>query len=190
MSKFTKFALAGMMATALGALQARAEGPTPAPKADKPVTTTAPLTDESLLTMLQNMGYDPKIDKVEKTSIYTLKIDQDKWTYTIDVALSGDKDQLWITSSAADFPADGKVPAEKLLQLLEETNTIGPAAVYTDKQHKNIKVSLPLLNHGGVTPAVFRTYLSDYVRDLADVQKLCDFGTVDAKADDKGADKK
>ncbi len=48
MSKFTKFALAGMMAMALGAWQVRAEGPTPAPRLDKPARAAAPLTDESL----------------------------------------------------------------------------------------------------------------------------------------------
>ena len=118
MSKFMKFALAGIMATALGVSQARAEGPAPAPKADKPVRAAAPLTDESLQTMLENMGYDAKEEKLEKTTIYTVKIDQGDWTYYIDLALSNDKDQLWITSSVADFPADGKVPAETLLRLL------------------------------------------------------------------------
>ncbi len=185
MSKFTKFALAGMMAAALGVCQTRADGPVPTPKTSKPATAAAPLTDESLLTMLQNMGYDPKADKLEKTTIYTITIEQGTWTYYIDVMLSNDKDQLWITSSVADVPADGKVPAEMLLQLLQENNDIGPAAVYYDKQFKKIKVGLPLLNHGGVSPASFRTYLSDYMKDVTAVQKLCDFPKADATTADK-----
>ena len=135
----------------------------------------APLTDEGLGTLLANMGYDPKIDKLKKTVIYTVKIDQGSWTYYIDLALSNDKDQLWITSSVADFPADGKAPAEMLLELLAETDNIGPAAVFYDKKFKKVKVAMPLLNRGGVTPVVFRTYLSDYMKDVVEVQKLCDF---------------
>ncbi len=141
--------------------------------------------------MLENMGYSPKVEKLEKTSIYTLKIDQGDWTYYIDVSLSNDKDELWLVSSVADVPADEKVPAETLLKLLAENNNIGPSAVYYDKQYKKIKVGLPLLNHGGVTPAVFRTYLSDYVKDVTAVQKLCSFPKPDVtKTDATPADKK
>ena len=195
MSKLTKLALAGMMATALGAGLARADGPTPAPRTDKPVPAAAPLTDEGVQSLLNNMGYDPKVDKQEKTTVYTITIDQGGWTYYIDVALSADKDQLWITSTVADVPADGKIPAETLLRLLEENDNIGPAAVYYDKTNKTIKVALPLLNRGGVTPVVFRTYLGDYMKDVAAVQKLCDFPKADdkteaKKTDDKPADKK
>lgn len=98
---------------------------------------------------------------------------------------------MWIVSSVADVPADEKVPAETLLKLLAENNNIGPSAVYYDKQYKKIKVGLPLLNHGGVTPTVFRTYLSDYMKDVTEVQKLCNFPKPDVtKTDDKPADKK
>ena len=192
MKKFMSLALAGLLASAAGLGAARADTPAPAEKAAKAV---APLTDEGLGAMLENMGYEYKAEKQEKTVIYTVKIDHDGWTYFLDVSLSGDKDQLWISSAAADVPADGKVPAEKLLQLLAETNDIGPAAVYYDTKFKKIKVALPLLNHGGVTPAVFRTYLSDFLKDEAAVQKLCDFPKTDDKAEakkgeDKAADEK
>ena len=30
--------------------------------------------------MLENMGYNPTVEKLEKTSIYSLKIDQGEWT--------------------------------------------------------------------------------------------------------------
>jgi hypothetical protein len=183
MSKLTKFALAGMMAMALGAWQARADDPKPAPKADKPAA--VPLTDESLQTMLENMGYTVKVDKLEKTSIYTVQVEQNTWTYYIDISLSNDKDQLWMVSSLVDYPTDGKVPADMLLRLLEENNNIGPAAVYYDKQYKKIKVGLPLLNHGGVTPAVFRTYFNDYLKDVSSVQELCKFPKTDDKTDVK-----
>ncbi|HVS37964.1 MAG TPA: hypothetical protein VMS17_20560 [Gemmataceae bacterium] len=185
MSKFAKLATAGIMALTLAGMQARADGPTPAPKTDKPAAVAAPLTDESLLTMLQNMGYDPKVEKLEKTSIYTVKVDQGDWTYYIDVSLSNDKDELWITSSVADMPADGQLPAAMLQKLLEKNNDIGPSAVYLDAKFKKVKVGLPLLNHGGITPQVFRTYFGDYMKDVTDVQKVCVFPKADDKTDAK-----
>ena len=196
MSKITTFALAGIATLFLLGARTRAETPAADAKSDKPAATAevkpaqpaavaAPLTDEGLGTLLANMGYDAKIEKLKKTVIYTVKIDQGSWTYYIDLALSNDKDQLWITSAVADFPADGKVPAETLLQLLAETDNIGPAAVYYDKQFKKIKVAMPLLNRGGVTPAIFRTYLNDYMKDVVEVQKLCDFPKPADKAEVK-----
>jgi hypothetical protein len=195
MSKITSFALAGMLALAVAAVQARADG-LAADKTNKPAATeklakvVAPLTDDSLKEMLENMGYDVKVEKQEKTSVYTVKIDQGTWTYFINVALSNDKDQLWITSAVTDVPADGKVPAEMLLRLLEENDHIGPGAVFYDKKFKKIKVGMALLNHGGVTPAVLHTYLGDYLKDLAAVQKLCDFPKGDDKAEVKKVEEK
>ncbi len=70
-------------------------------------------------------------------------------------------------------------------ELLAETDNIGPAAAYYDKKFKKIKVAMPLLNRGGVTPALFRTYLNDYMKDVVEVQKLCDFPKPQDKAETK-----
>ena len=195
MTKLTKVGLAGVMALAMGAGLARAEDPKPAAPTEKPAAVAAPLTDASLQTLLENMGYQPKIDKLEKTVIYTIEITHAEWTYYVDVSLSDDKDQLWMSCVTADFPKDGKVPAEKLVALLAETNDVGPAAVYHDKKFNKIKVGMALLNHGGITPAVVRTYLGDFANDVAAVQKLCDFPKAGDKADatkteEQSADKK
>src|SRR5215469_4421195 len=114
MSNFTKLALAGMMAATMGVGLARADAPAPA---QKTAPIAGPLTDDGLLTLLQNMGYQPKVEKLQKTSIYTITITQGTWTYYVDVSLSDDKDQLWISCPVANCPKDGKVPAEKLQTL-------------------------------------------------------------------------
>jgi hypothetical protein len=198
MKELLSWALAGFLASAAGLGAVRADGPA-ADKTDKPAQTApkvvAPLTDESLGAMLENMGFEAKPEKLEKTTVYHLKIEQHTWVYYINVALSTDKEQQWITTNVADVPADEKVPAEKLLRLLEENNDIGPSAVYYDKKIKRIAMGLALTNRGGLTPAVFRTHLTQFMADVKEVQKLCDFPKADDKAevkkdDDKAADKK
>lgn len=195
MKKLMSLALAVIVASAAGLGAARADAPA-GDKADKPAPAekapraVAPLTDESLAAMLDNMGYEYKAEKLEKTTIYHLTAEQGTWTYYIDVSLSNDKDELWISSSVADLPADGKAPAAVLQRLLEETDAIGPAAVYVDAKFKKVKVAMPLLNRGGVTPVVFHTYFSDYMKDVTEVQKLCDFSQPGEKADAKTADGK
>jgi hypothetical protein len=199
MQKIKALALAGMTALALAACQARADGPpadkTDKPAAEKPAKVVPPLTDESVKEMLDNMGFDFKAEPVDKTVIYHLTFDQDGWNFHVDVALSSDKEQLWISSGVATLPDVEKVPAATLLRLLAENNNIGPSAIYYDKASKHISLAQALTNRGGLTPAVVRTHLNQFLGDVKDVMKLCDFPKADDKAevkkgDDKGKEQK
>jgi hypothetical protein len=188
MKKLLAWALAGVAALGLaGTTRADAPPKTDAPpaKADKPAA--APLTDESLGQMLQAMGYDykPSQSSDGKTTIYRLNFDQDGWSWHLDVALSSDKENLWISTPLVTL-ADENVPPAALLRLLEENENIGPTTIYFDKNNKQIGLELALLNHGGITPAVFRARLNDFLADAKSTMKPCDFAKPAEKKADAG----
>jgi hypothetical protein len=182
--------LAGITTLGLG-LAARADTPAPAPKADKPATVAAPLTDESLAQMLTVMGYEFRAEPVKGTVIYHVNLDQDGWTFHLQVALSNDKNNLWISSAVVNLTND-MAQGANLQRLLEENENIGPDTIYYDKKTKRISLQLPMLNKGGISPVVFRTYLNTFLTDVKGVKKLCDsFKPADkaAKADKPEASK-
>jgi hypothetical protein len=175
MKKLLSFALAGVTALALGGA-VRAEDS--APKAEKPAVekpaAVAPLTDESLAKMLTDMGYEYKTEPVKGTVIYKVTTTQDGWTFHLQVALSADKQQLWISTPVVTL-ADENIPSTALLRLLEENHNIGPTGIYYDKKFKQISLALPLLNRGGITPSVLRTYINDFTGSVKSTMKLCEF---------------
>ena len=124
--------------------------------------------------MLTDMGYEYRAEPIKGTVIYHVKVTQDGWDYYLSIALSTDKQQLWISTTLVTL-SDENVPATALLRLLEENEKIGPTTITYSKRFKQIGVSLPLLNRGGITPAVFRGGMNDLMANAKSVKKLCDF---------------
>jgi hypothetical protein len=90
----------------------------------------APLTDDTLKAMLENLGYSVTVtgDKPPRH----FKVDESApvngLDFTITFDLSSDKDAttLWIYASLYEIPADKPAPSSALLALLAKNDEIGP----------------------------------------------------------------
>jgi hypothetical protein len=109
------------------------------------------LTLDSLKDMLDGMGYDFKEGKnkdkktgVESTWGYTVTINQDTWTYAFQIALSGNKEWVYLTSWLRK-PKE-KIPADILAKMLDKNYSMEPVSLET--YNGWIRLSLPIWNHG------------------------------------------
>ena len=162
MKKFAAALCAGLLTVACGA---------PAARAQQPAGTPAPLTDDSLLAMLKNMGYAPRIEKTPKGSIYSLTIQRGTWTYYVDVSLSPSKTKLWLSGWLSALPRDEKVPAERLLALLEGSWTHGPAHFRYHRGFRQLNIGLCLDNRD-ITPETLRTQLESFMDTMKKSEEL------------------
>jgi hypothetical protein len=141
---------------------AHAADPAPAkaePKATEQVKKTdGVLTNEALEKMLTDMGYEPKASKSEdgKRTWYNLTIEQDNFTFVLDLSLADGK--LWFSCPLRKVAEPEKVPAEKLWKLLEENDTIYPGSFSYYAQRKQFFYNLAVENRD-LTPAKVRSEL-------------------------------
>ena len=162
MKQFATALCAGLLTVACGA---------PAARAQQPAGTPVPLTDDSLLAMLKNMGYAPRIEKTPKGNIYSLTIQRGTWTYYVDVSLSPSKTKLWLSGWLSALPRDEKVPAERLLALLEGSWTHGPAHFRYHRGFRQLNIGLCLDNRE-ITPETLRTQLESFLDTMKKSEEL------------------
>lgn len=128
---------------------------------------TDKLTEESLLTLLKNLGYEP--EKVGVT--YRIKIEKPKWNFVISISISSNTRKLWMSSFLAQVPDIEKIPQSAMMKLLETNSDIGPAAFVLVEDSKNkpngrwLKMQYGQDNRG-ITPAIFRTELDWFLERL------------------------
>jgi hypothetical protein len=158
--RFAKLVLS-LCLLSLGLPAGVARGDDPLKKSEGSVENSKPsgttLTDESLKTLLERMGYE--FEPIKSTSgltMYRVKFEQSNWTYTMYVSLSGDKSMVWLATPLIELPAGDKVPEAILEKLLQKTDELGPC--HFSLKGRRVYLNLPLENRN-ITPARLRQAL-------------------------------
>src|SRR5262245_60913541 len=103
MKWFTYTALAAaVMSLSLTAVRADQ----PAAPAKPAAATAGVLTDESLKTMLENVGYQPKVEKVGNSNHYCITVQSGGIQFAVSLQISPNKEKLWAIVAVADLAPD------------------------------------------------------------------------------------
>lgn len=145
------------------------------PKGDAtPTTGAVALTVESLGTMLENMGYEPKIGQYSDGSKYiSVLISRNTWTFGIGFDLSPDKSQIWLSSYLAEVKEPNSVKPEYLFKLLEANNAVWPCYFVYFTQSKGLSLYRPLKNQD-VKPALLKNTLESHMNAIESTAGLWD----------------
>ena len=153
----------------------------PAPAKDNGV-----LTPATLKTILINLGYDPKEEKVGDSVIYWIAVQRGGLKYNVNVNISPNGQNVWATVPLVAVPANTELPAARLLKLLElNQTTVGPSHFVYSALNKQIYLNRALENRE-VTPKMVRTMLdqvtgvSESTREYWDISKWTEMKTVAA----------
>jgi hypothetical protein len=159
-----------ILTTALGTALARGQGDPPAKDEKTTAPKSQPLTDESLLTMLENMGYTPTAaDLIGGGKRYSTRMEHNNITYSVRAALSNDKKKLWLDIPLGGFPKDTAIDSQRLLKLLELNVNLGPTFFSYNKGQNNLYINLPVENQG-ITPGVLRQQIQWLLQDAGDTK--------------------
>lgn len=121
------------------------------------------LDNDSLKTMLDNMGYAPSA----LSKGYLLAIKQDSWTYNMQVVLSGDGTKLGLNANLGTVDSPDDISAATWLKLLEDNSDYDPSAFYFDKDAKKLYLHR-VIDNRGITPAVLRQQIDNFVGNIHD----------------------
>lgn len=129
------------------------------------------LTDRSLGTLIEGMGYDFRTEKYENgTPYYYINQPDKKFTYYVRATLSHNKKVLWLSVNVSELPSADRIDAEKLLSLLEKNGTtLGKA--HFRKSGKYLVIGQPVENQD-ITPAKLRAEIEDLMRCVRDTEAL------------------
>ncbi len=156
--KTTAAAMALTMVVGLTAVCVAQTGPKPVAAPE-----TAPegvLTDQSLKTMLINLGYTPEEKAGSDSSLFYIKVNRGNLTYNPYICLSPSKTKIWVQTSLGTLgPEDGA----RALKMLELNFKIGPSHFAYIPADKRVYMFLPMDNRG-VTPKL----LKDQIEKLLD----------------------
>ena len=135
----------------------------------------APLTDDTLKAMLENLGYTVTVtgDKPPRH----FKVDEsapvNALDFTITFDLSSDKDApvLWIYAGLYTIPADKPAPSSALLALLAKNDEIGPVFFSYNADNKLLYLNAPTANVD-ITPVVLRQKIKNFVTRMDSTYSL------------------
>lgn len=128
------------------------------------------LTEDTLKTTLDNMGYEPK--KLSKG--YLLAIKQDTWTINMQIVLSPDSRKLGLNANLGIVEDPAAVSATQWMNLLIANGDIDPSAFYFDKEQKKLYLHRSFDNRT-VTPAVLRKELDNFAANVRQTEALWKF---------------
>src|SRR5262249_28822161 len=117
------------------------------------------------------MGYTYQTEKLKSGTLYYLDIKRGTWTYVIDVSLSPSKTKLWFSGWLSKLPDDEKVPADKLLSLLEASWTNGPTHFRYHRPWTQLNMGVALDNKA-VTAASFRSQMELFMDQMKNPEPL------------------
>lgn len=128
----------------------------------------APLSEESLQQMLENLGYEPK----ESTSdsghkSYQITVVRGTWTIYVTFDLSTDKSYVWLSSFFGAVPNPDQTSPAPLFTLLAKNNDIWPSYFVYVPSSKGLWMYRPLANNG-VKPATLRNTLETFMSNIQD----------------------
>lgn len=129
---------------------------------DTPVKSTV-LTDASLRTMLEALGYEVKLEKLEKATLNWIIHRRNPYDFHLNVNLSIDKTKLWTSVALAEFKPDHEAQASRLLKLLELNQQIGPAHFYYLPSQKQL-FAARVMDNRNITARDLRNHL-DHLMD-------------------------
>ena len=134
----------------------------------------APLTDDALKTMLENLGYTVDVTGDKAPHRYKIKesLPDNSLNFTITAELSSDGSTLWIYAGLYELPK-GKVPGDPLRALLSKNDDIGPQFFSYSDGNKLFYLNAPA-SANDVTPSVMRTRLKNFVGTLNKTRDLWD----------------
>src|SRR4029079_914159 len=139
------------------------------------VAKAAPLTDDTLKAMLENLGYQvtvtgdkpPRHFKVDESA--TIKsID---FTITFDLSSEKDATTLWIYAALYEIPADKPAPSSALLALLAKNDEIGPTFFSYATSNKLLYLNAPTANVD-ITPVVLRQKINNFIGKMDSTYSL------------------
>lgn len=139
--------------------------------------TAAPLTEDTLKAILENLGYNVTVtgDKVP----HHFKIEEsapvNDLTFTITFDLSTDKGStvLWIYAGLYEIPAGKPAPSSALLALLAKNDEIGPMFFSYAESNKFLYLNAPTANND-ITPVVLRQKIRNFIDKMDSTYNLWD----------------
>lgn len=127
------------------------------------------LTEETLLTMVRGLGYEPTTRKSGDRPIHHLKIVRGTWTYEIDVSLSTNKRKVWLSCWFKDMSREPT--ASEFAALLEASFKHGPAHFTYTPATRTLNLGMALDNRA-ITPEILRFEMDIFMDVIRDTQPL------------------
>jgi hypothetical protein len=139
--------------------------PAPAPQA----ATEGVLTEESLRTMLINLGYTPEESKsTNGTTLFYIKATRGDMSYNPYICLSPSKTKIWAQTSLGDFDANDGARALKMLEL---NFKIGPSHFVHIPGDKTVYMFSPMDNRG-VTPKILKDQIDQLLNNCESTKEV------------------
>jgi hypothetical protein len=134
--------------------------------------TAAPLADDTLKAMLENLGYTVTVggDKI-KTFKFEDSLPDDSLTFTITASISSDKSLLWLFTGLYKMPEGKTPPSGAMLALLAKNDTIGPDFFSYDDGGKLFYLNASAANID-ITPAILRQKIKNFIATLGSTRDL------------------
>jgi len=134
---------------------------------DQPTTAAAPtgqtLNDDSLKTMLDGLGFEPK----KLSQGYLVVYKDDAWTYNVQLVISKDQSRIGMNANLGAIEDADNIPASKWLTLLQANGDIDPSTLYVDKDKSKLYMHRTLDNRA-ITPAYVRQQLTSFCNNIKD----------------------
>lgn len=179
MRKITLLTALAATALTLGTPMANAQEPTPAPAKATTTQTGKKLTDDDLMKMLEDLGYEitqrPKeTDAVKRVHIKVSRGDMD---VPISVNLNGDKSLVMAFVNVGKMGETELANTAALLKLLELNDGLlvnGKGKFLVNAKTKVLWMSAVSENRG-ITPKVLRDHIEETVASICDNRNAWDF---------------
>ncbi len=135
-------------------------------KGDPAPAASGALTVESMNTMLENMGYEPKVGQYSDGGKYiTANVTRGIWTISVSFDLSPDKSKIWLSVFLTKVNDPTKVPLASALKLLDAEANVWPSYFAYSTQYNTIYIYRPLQN-ADVKPAVLRATIDAFMTNI------------------------
>jgi hypothetical protein len=131
------------------------------------------LTDNGLKLMLQNLGYEPKVEPGTSTFIYTIQQPSGRYSVPIQVSLAPNKARVWLACALTVIGDDVEVRNCPLLGLLEQTYNFGPAFFSYSQPENRFYLNLALDNRN-ISPATMRWAINHASEAVASTAEFWD----------------
>jgi len=135
----------------------------------------APLTDDALKAMLENLGYTvtvtgdkaPRHFKVDESA----PVNSLDFSITFDLSSAKDATVLWIYAGLYEIPEGKPAPSSALLALLAKNDEIGPIFFSYNTDNKLLYLNAPTANVD-ITPAVLRQKIKTFIARMDSTYSL------------------
>ena len=132
----------------------------------------APLTDDGLKAMLENLGYQVTVSGDKAPHRYKIGESGSNLDYTVTLELSSDPGTvLWIYAGLYEVPSDKPVPSAALLALLAKNDDIGPMFFSYATSNKLLYLNAPTANVD-ITAVILRQKIRNFVQKMDSTYSL------------------